>query len=141
MSRKSGRKDYDDLVELHRHVQGFLHRELGGGGGTGVCWTPLTDAYEMDDRFVIMLEVPGVLREDMEITAQGCEVVVKGLRRTAPEFGKANFHQIEREFGTFRRVFQFEHALDADGVDASLVDGVLTITLPKALTKAAVPVK
>ncbi|MBP7864742.1 MAG: Hsp20/alpha crystallin family protein [Acidobacteria bacterium] len=132
MSRKKQPHEIGELFSLQRHVQGLFHREARAGHGTGVCWTPVTDVYEMEDRFVIILEVPGIVRKDMEIVAQGNEIVIKGIRRPAPEFGKANFHQLEREFGEFHRVFTFETVLDPNRVEASLRNGVLVVTVPKA---------
>lgn len=81
-----------------------------------------------DENFYVRAEVPGVKIEDIEITLTDKTLVLKGERR--PVEGK--FYRQERATGVFHRVVNIATPVDRDAVKASITDGVLTVTLPKA---------
>ncbi len=94
-------------------------------------WTPPIDVYEAPDRYVISAEVPGLAREEVDISIEDTRVTLRG-ERAAAAGEVVHYHQIERGHGAFARTFEFAERIDADAVTADLRDGVLTIILPKA---------
>lgn len=89
---------------------------------------PALNLWEDAERFVVEAEVPGVKAEAVDIQLLDGTLFLKVTREAEP----ANYLRRERFAGTFQRTLDLPSGLDADRVDASLKDGVLTITLPKA---------
>lgn len=89
---------------------------------------PPLNISESEDHIRIRAEIPGVGMEDVELTLNGKSLVIRGERK-APE-GK--YFRQERPAGVFQRVITLNVPVDRDGVRATMADGVLDITLPKA---------
>jgi len=93
--------------------------------------TPRTNLYDNGDKLEITAEVPGLLKENLNIKIQGNYLEVSGTRKAdAPEGYKT--HRAEREAGSFTRSFTLPCDIDVDKVEASLDNGILALTLPKA---------
>jgi len=98
----------------------------------GSPWAPPIDVYETDDRYVISAEVPGLAREQIQLSVQNNRLTIRGERPAGvPETATRHYHQVERGHGPFFRAFEFEEQVRHDGITADLRDGVLTVTLPK----------
>ncbi len=89
------------------------------------------DAYRLDDRFFIHLDLPGFNQDSIDITVERNELTVKAERSWAPQDG-ASMLITERPQGTVTRRFMLGDSLDADRVEAGYDHGVLTITIPVA---------
>jgi HSP20 family protein len=89
------------------------------------------DLFETEDRYVVILEVPGVVREDLQIDIADGRLTVRG-RRTARQIDPAQYHQVERGHGPFTRTVALPHPVRQEEITADLRDGVLTIALPKS---------
>jgi len=99
---------------------------------------PSLNVWEEDDLLYAEAEVAGMKSEELDISVVGNQLTIKGSRTSAaPEGG--TFHRRERSVGEFTRVVTLPVEIDAEKVEANLVDGVLTIKLPKA--EAAKPRK
>lgn len=98
------------------------------------AWTPPIDVYETEDRYVVAAELPGLARDHVELALETTRLTIRGRRpdHTAEKTEVLHFHQVERGHGEFARSFEFAAAIDVDAVAADLVNGVLTVTLPKA---------
>jgi HSP20 family protein len=95
-------------------------------------WTPPVDVRETEDAFVVTAELPGLSREDIQITLENNILRVSGERKFERDEKQDNYHRIERSYGAFTRSFALPSQVDADRVQAAFKDGVLTITVPKA---------
>ena len=98
-------------------------------------WTPLADAYETPEAFVVLLELPGIDEDDVEVHVDGDMLTVKGQRRGLP-LRPDRFHRMERSHGPFLRSFQLSEEVDPARVSAQLRDGVLRLELPKVTGRA-----
>lgn len=106
-----------------------------------LSWSPLmpamTPAYpalnisETADALAVEAELPGYKMENIEISVMGRDLSIKGQRTQEGET-KATWHRRERLAGTFTRVVRLPFDVDAEKVSASLKNGVLHMTLPKA---------
>ena len=95
-------------------------------------WTPPIDVYETPSAYVVSIEVPGVPREQVDLSVEDSRLTVRGRRpESRARDEAAHYHLVERGYGTFARTFEFGHKIDAERVSADLADGVLTVTLPK----------
>lgn len=92
---------------------------------------PPLNIWEDERNFFVEAELPGLRMEDLEVTMLGDELTLKGERKD-PEFKGAAYHRRERGAGRFVRSIRLPAAVDGEHVKASLQDGVLSISLPKA---------
>lgn len=91
---------------------------------------PRTSINEQDDAVTIDMDMPGVAKEDLEITYNRGELTVTG-RRERWNMEKMKPCYCERFDGSYRRVFALDDTLDASKIDAELDKGVLRLTIPK----------
>lgn len=102
-------------------------------------WSPAIDVYETPDKYVVVAEVPGLSRDQIDLALERSRLTIRAHRAT--HLGSAeevvHFHQVERGYGGFARTFEFASAVDVEQVSADLARGVLSITLPKAPPPAA----
>jgi HSP20 family protein len=94
-------------------------------------WTPALDVYEGKDSFVVKAELPGMKKEDIEVSLHDGSLSISGERKTETKHEDAEVYRAERFFGRFQRTVTLPTAVAADKVKAAYKDGVLTITLPK----------
>jgi HSP20 family protein len=95
-------------------------------------WLPTLDLYEEKDHLVLKAELPGMKKEDIDISLHGDVLTLSGERKEEEVFDKAETYRAERFLGRFQRTLTLPVTVDASKVQASYKDGVLTVTLPKA---------
>jgi HSP20 family protein len=113
-----------DLITMQERLESLFGRAQPG-------WVPPVDLVELPDRFVITLEVPGLSRDRLTLDYADGTLTVRGQRpdeACAPQ----RYHQLERGHGQFSRSFRFAAPVQDGAIAADLVDGVLTIAVPKA---------
>ena len=94
-------------------------------------WVPPVDIYESDAREVMLqIDLPGLRREDIDVTVENNTLTVKGDRRRDESLDEDRYHRIERATGAFSRSFTLPNTLDGGKVRAEYRDGVLTIAVP-----------
>jgi HSP20 family protein len=91
-------------------------------------WVPPVDLVEHDDRYVLSMEVPGVARADVTLEFADHVLTIRGAR---PAASPDRYSQLERGQGAFTRSFRFAAPVAGDAIGAELVDGVLTVSVPK----------
>lgn len=95
------------------------------------AWAPAIDVYETTQSYVLTAELPGLVRDQVELAVEDMRLTIQGRRQAPSHSGAVHFHQVERGHGTFKRTFEFAEKIDAEAVTADLADGVLTVTIPK----------
>jgi HSP20 family protein len=94
-------------------------------------WQPAVDIYETDAREIVLrAELPGIRREDIDLTVENNTLTLRGERRRDPDVPDERYHRIERAYGPFSRSFTLPNTADPGRVRAEYRDGVLTVTLP-----------
>jgi len=96
------------------------------------AWGPALDLYEDKDELIVKVEVPGLKKEDIEVTLQEGTLTISGERKLDETRQEAQIHRTERFNGRFQRSIALPTLVAADKVKAAYVDGILTVTLPKA---------
>ncbi|MBN2311909.1 MAG: Hsp20/alpha crystallin family protein [Candidatus Hydrogenedentes bacterium] len=94
-------------------------------------WAPAADLKETADAYTIEADLPGVKKEDIELTVLDDTITIKGERKTEKEGKDAGYHCVERRYGGFQRRFRIPGGFDAAKVKADYEHGVLRVTLPK----------
>jgi HSP20 family protein len=100
-------------------------------------WTPAIDVYEDKDNFTVKVELPGMNKEDIEVSLHDGSLSVSGERKSETKREDAEVYRTERFFGRFQRTVTLPVPVTADKVKAQYKDGVLTVTLAK--TEASKP--
>lgn len=94
-------------------------------------WTPALDVYEEKDSFIVKAELPGMKKEDIEVSFHDGSLSISGERKSETKHEDAEVYRAERYFGRFQRTVTLPAAVNPDKVKAAYKDGVLTVTLPK----------
>ena len=94
-----------------------------------------TDILEEDDKFVVKAELPGMNKEDIQISVDENRLTVCACHKQETEEKKNNYIRRERREGSFQRSFDIT-GIDASKIEAGYKDGVLTLHLPKAAPEA-----
>jgi len=92
---------------------------------------PLVNISEDHDHVYVRAELAGVNPADLEITVHDNSLILRGERKIPTEEKQVNYHRRERESGFFRRVLALPARVQADKVEATCKDGILTIQLAK----------
>ncbi|MEX2542216.1 MAG: Hsp20/alpha crystallin family protein [Trueperaceae bacterium] len=114
--------DVQELLSIRDRIEGLMddRREAG---------TPRVDLLDADGAFRLVMEVPGVPEENIEIALQGQTLVIAGLREPNADGTTTLFS--ERASGHFQRSIDLPQAVDRDRTSAHLQAGLLIINLPK----------
>jgi len=94
-------------------------------------WNPALDLYEDKDSLVVKVELPGMKREDIDVSLHEGSLSISGERKSEEKHQEADVYRTERFFGRFQRTVTLPAPVAADKVKAAYKDGILTITLPK----------
>jgi HSP20 family protein len=119
------RDELDTLFELPVWSNSGRQTQLFSG------WTPALDLYQNNDNVVATIELPGMQKENIEISLHDGTLTISGEREEATPAGE-KAERTERYVGKFRRSITLPTRVDGDKVTASYKDGILTVTLPKA---------
>jgi HSP20 family protein len=106
-------------------VDSFSGEDEAGDGKVNVA----TDVYENRTHYVIEIELPGVQKGDVKISAQDELLTVKGEKGKGAE--SASYIARGRRFGSFIRSFELPEGLEMENIKAQFTDGVLSIKFPK----------
>lgn len=132
--------------EMDRLFDRFLGTPEAGGiepFGLRALWKPAIDIAETEREITIRAELPGVDAKDLEVNLSGRTLSLSGEKRESKENRGENFHQVERRFGSFRRMIELPAEVDPDSVVAEHKHGVLHVTMRKTTASATrrVPIK
>jgi len=111
---------------------------MGSALGTATnvtAFEPAIDVTASDDGILIVCDVPGMRKEDLEITVENRTLTLKGMRRFDNDQGEQVL--LGRSYGAFSRAFGLSDQVETEQLQAELVDGVLTIRLPTRPQSAA----
>jgi HSP20 family protein len=95
-------------------------------------WSPALDLHEDKDNFFVRAELPGMKKEDIEISLHEGVLTLSGERKEEKKHEGVAIHRSERFVGRFQRTLTLPSAVDLDKVKATYEDGLLTVTLPKS---------
>jgi len=96
---------------------------------------PQINVSETDKELRITAEMPGVSEKDVDITLDDGVLTIRGEKKMEKKEDKENFHYMERSYGQFQRSLRVPNSINADQVQASVENGVLTVILPKNMAQ------
>ena len=104
-------------------------------------WVPSVDVSETADKIVVKAEIPGIDSKDIDISLSGDVLTIKGEKKSEREEKEENYHLVERSYGSFTRSLRLPVGVEADKIEASYKQGVLTVTCPKKEEVKAKPIE
>jgi HSP20 family protein len=120
---------WDPFADLNRIQREFEKSYFGPRSRAD--FAPAVDVHEDAESLVLRAELPGVKKEDVDISIDANVLTLKGERKLEKEEQGRRYHRVERAYGTFVRQFQLSSNIDSSKIDAQLADGVLTVRLAK----------
>ncbi len=124
---------FEELERMRRQMDLLsegLTRRLWGEPAAGVF--PLMNVTEDKDNYYVRAELPGIQAGDLDLSVTSDTLSISGERKLPAEDENAQYHRREREAGKFNRIVSLPTQIDPGKVEAKCVDGILTVTLPKA---------
>ena len=125
----------DPFTSLHREMNRlFDDAYRRGGSGVGDLIQMEIDVSETENEYRVKAELPGVNEDEIDLRLEDDMLTIRGEKKFERTEGgeKEDYHFVERSYGTFQRSLRLPTRVDADKVQASYENGVLTIALPKA---------
>jgi len=127
-------QDWDpfrEIVRLRDEMDRLFGSTLLRRGDFGdFVFAPAVDVYTDKDAIKVKAELPGVKKEDIEVSVLDNVLTVRGSKKEDREIKEEDYHLSERAFGEFERRIELPVKVDAAKVEAKFKDGVLEITLP-----------
>ena len=127
-------RPYDGILALPRQLDRWMSEAFGdlqlGSAENLRTWFPATDVSETPEELTLRLELPGLSRDDVELSIERNTLTVRGEKRQESTTGDENFYRSERSYGSFSRSFSLPSTVDASKIAAEYKNGVLTVTLP-----------
>lgn len=96
-----------------------------------VEWVPAVDVIEKKDHFLLRTEIPGIKKEDLDISVSDDSVTIRGEVKREKEEKDDRYYLVERCCGTFGRCVKLPQEIDPNKVEATLKSGILELKLPK----------
>ena len=118
--------------EMDRLWDSFLEGRPMRRAGDGGEWLPSIDVSETKSDLVIKAELPGMDPKDIDISMNNGFLTIKGEKKQEKEEKEADYHLVERSYGSFTRLVQLPQEVQRDKISASCKNGILKITLPKS---------
>jgi len=118
--------------EMNRMFDSSLVR--WGDRDTGLlegAWSPAIDIYDSNDNVMVKADVPGMKKDEIDVSVQGDTLIIKGEKKHEKETKEKDYVRTERFYGAFNRALRLPASVDASKVNASYKNGVLELILPK----------
>lgn len=123
-----------DMMNLRREMDRLFNdfmTDTPGSRYENPSWGLALDVAENDSAFVVKASVPGVKRDDLDVTINENTLTIRGEVQADDSFEEGQYHVRERRYGTFSRSMTLPRTIDREAIDADYDNGVLTLTLPK----------
>ena len=105
-------------------------------------WSPQIDVLETPEAFMVLAEVAGLKKDEIQVTVKRNLVYLAGKRQRPDLTNTVRYLQMEIEYGSFERSFELPVLIDESRIEAQYKDGLLSVVLPKKLSqKKNIPIK
>jgi HSP20 family protein len=124
---------FRELRGLHDEMSRLFSGVATSGGDEFArgAWSPSVDIFEDQDKLIVEAELPGMNRDDFEVSVENNVLTLKGERKFEKKAEGDNYHRVERAYGSFTRQFTLPQTVTAEGASADFENGVLKVSLPK----------
>ena len=105
------------------------------------AWVPTMDIFEQDGLLVVKAELPGVKKEDIEVTTEHGDLVIRGERREEREAKEDDYYRLERSHGSFYRRIPLPFDVESEQITADYTNGLLEVRVPRPAREQPAPKK
>lgn len=109
----------------------LTHQPLADTPMFGGQWASAIDVLEAEDHILVKADLPGLKKDEIEISVQENSLVLKGEKKRTEEVKEENFYRSERYHGSFLRVIPLPSLIDSTNIQATYKDGVLEVRMPR----------
>lgn len=120
----------EEMQRMQKRMSDLMD-EVEAASEKGDVIVPLADIRDTNEALIVTMDVPGVDKQDIDITITDDELSVAAERKTEKEVAEKDFHKRERTYKKFERMVKLPVSVKIEEAKAKLADGVLEITLPK----------
>jgi HSP20 family protein len=113
-----------------------LGRPRGRQSPAAAPWAPRIDVFEKNGALMVKAELPGIKKEDIQVTLEGNDLTIRGEVKDESEVKEEDYYRCERSYGSFYRRLPVPFETTAAQITARYSDGVLEITVPKPAAEA-----
>ncbi|WPM31912.1 Hsp20/alpha crystallin family protein [Hydrogenobacter sp. T-2] len=122
---------FAEIERIRREFDRLLDELVPREEGERV-FAPVVDVYETDQELVVKVELPGVKKENVEVSIRDNALYIRGEKKEEKEEKTETYHRVERVYGRFERVLPLPTDVKVESAKAEFKDGVLEIRIPKA---------
>ncbi len=140
----SGQETLPEIERLKKKMGEFLNQgmdDLQKKGYVEPQSAVRSDVVEKDGAFYLLLDLPGMRKDLINIEVKGQEISISGDRKVEDEFKTSNLIKVERRYGNFQRIFAIPEEFIADQISAKYENGVLQVRIPKKNTAEVIKPK
>ncbi|MCX7927705.1 MAG: Hsp20/alpha crystallin family protein [Candidatus Omnitrophica bacterium] len=128
---------FADLERIQREMNRLFNLTLAQETSRHVglldgAWIPAIDIYDSKDNLLVKADIPGLTKDDIEVTVQGDTLFIKGEKKQDKDIKEKDYIRTERFYGAFQRAIRLPVEVQADKVEATYKNGVLEVVLPKS---------
>lgn len=123
-----------DLAWFGRDLDGWFDRAFAGSDRG---FAPALNVVENENDYLVTVELPGVDQSDIDITVNDNLLTIQGEKKSSHEYKEGSVYRRESREGSFRRSLSLPASVDAEGIKASIKNGVLELVVPKPEEKKA----
>jgi HSP20 family protein len=131
------RDEFDDPFyamqrDMDQFFDNFFGKEFGLSPWSSFgAFSPQVDVSETEKEFKVTAELPGLDENNVEVSLSRNMLTISGEKKQEKEDKRENYYHVERSYGSFKRSIPLSAEVEADKVEASFKNGVLSVTLPK----------
>ena len=130
--QKSQDPFFGELLDWDHPFFGLsMFPSLRNVGPIGQNYLPALDVKEEKDSIVVKADLPGIKKEEIDISVDGSVLTLRGERKSEKEEKDKNYYKLERSFGSFQRSIDLGTPVIEEKIKATYKDGVLEVVLPK----------
>jgi HSP20 family protein len=125
---------FRELTGIHNRINQLFREAFSAFGDeslTTSAWTPAVDIFESPEAVELMVELPGVDKNDVHVSVTNSHLTISGERKLPHADKRENYHRVECNYGSFTRIFTIPTNTDVNNISATYRDGMLCLTLPK----------
>jgi len=127
---------FHDLLSRMNAIMATLQESTGPQHIHAAAWVPLADVYEGEDAIVIVMELPGIRKEDVHVSISRGVLRVAGFRHKHLPKGTRHVHQMEIPYGHFSRSLELPGCADLEHIEAKYKHAYLLIEVPRHSQKS-----
>lgn len=131
LSRRSN--PWSDLLALQKEMDRMFEAPMANASGRGAMRSDSlfpVDVLRSADNIIVRADIPGVTKDDLEITMLKNRLFIRGEKKNSAEASEGSAHRLERFYGRFERAIDLPDSVSQEQIKATFTDGTLEITAP-----------